>query len=104
VPGSTLGTLSEHLAGGAPQDLVAQLPDELATYLRRPGESVGESFSAEEFFRRISDRKGASEEAAPDHVRAVMETMKEMVSTGELVDLQEQLPRELAVMLGNNTV
>lgn len=84
--------------------MAAQLPDELAAYLRRPGESVGESFSAEEFFRRISDREGASEEAARDHARAVMETMKEMVSTGELIDLQGQLPRELAVMLGDNTV
>lgn len=99
---ATLATLSEHLAGGEPQDLAAQLPDELAAYLRRPGEGVGESFSAEEFFKRAGDREGVSEEAAREHVRAVVDTMKEMVSAGELEDLQEQLPSDLATMLARS--
>lgn len=95
---ATLGTLSEHLAGGEPQDLAAQLPDELAAYLRHSGESRGEAFPAGEFFRRVGDREGAPEEAAREHARAVIDTMKKMVSGGELEDLQRQLPPDLAPM------
>lgn len=99
---STLKTLSEHLAGGEPQNLAAQLPDELAKHLRHSGESEGEAFSAEEFFKRISDRTGASEAASREHARAVIEAINEMVSPGELGDLQEQLPPELAAMFGQD--
>lgn len=99
---ATLGTLSEHLAGGEPRDLAAQLPDELAAYMRHAGENRGEAFSAEEFFRRVGDREGTSRESAREHTRAVIETVREMVSPGELDDLRQQLPGDLAAMFGND--
>ena len=97
---ATLSTLSEHLAGGEPQDLAAQLPDELAEYLRHTGESQGESFSAAEFFRRVSDREGVTEEAARNHAKAVIQSVNEMVSAGELEDVKEQLPEDLGSLIG----
>lgn len=95
-----MGTLSEHLAGGEPQDLAAQLPDELAEYLRHAGEARGEPFSAAEFFRRISDREGVTEETARNHAKAVIQSMNEMVSAGELEDVKEELPEDLASLIG----
>ena len=51
----TLETLAERLLGGAVDNLAAQLPRELTLYLEQPNSGIGESFSLDEFFRRVSD-------------------------------------------------
>ncbi|WP_047863958.1 DUF2267 domain-containing protein [Rubrobacter aplysinae] len=78
------------------QGLAAQLPQGVAEYLRHEGESRGEPFSAEEFFRRAGSRTDVSIEAVRDSSRAVTEMMKQMLSAGELEDLRQRLSRDLA--------
>jgi uncharacterized protein (DUF2267 family) len=92
---ATLETLAERLAGGEAKDLAAQLPQGIDVHLRskRP-EEVGERFSLEEFFRRVSQREGVDLPKATYHARAVIEVLKEAVSKGEMDDVRAQLPAE----------
>ncbi len=91
---ATLETLAERLAGGEAKDLASQLPQEIAEHLRREWSGVGERFSLEEFFRRVSMREGIDLPDAVFHARAVIEVVKEAVSTGEIDDVRAQLPAE----------
>ncbi len=89
---ATLQTLSERLAGQEPQNLAAQLPDELGRYLDVPGK--GERFSVKEFFERVSKREGVDLPLSVYHARAVIDTIQEAVSAGEIENLRAQLPDE----------
>jgi len=91
---ATLETLAERLAGGEAKDLAAQLPPELAEHLRSGWSAMGERFSLEEFFRRVSQREGADLPEAVFHARAVIEVLSEAVSRGEMDDVRAQLPAE----------
>ncbi len=91
---ATLEILAERLAGGEANDLAAQLPQELAEYLRREWSGIGERFSLEEFFRRVSLREGVDLPDAIFHARAVIEVLTEAVSMGEINDVRAQLPAE----------
>jgi uncharacterized protein (DUF2267 family) len=90
----TLETLAERLAGGEAKDLAAQLPQELGEHLRRGWSGIGERFSLEEFFRRVSVREGVELPEAVFHARAVIAVLSEAVSKGELDDVRAQLPAE----------
>ncbi|SRR6266851_4822569 len=91
---ATLETLAERLAGGEAKDLAAQLPPELAEHLRGGWSAMGERFSLDEFFRRVSQREGADLPDAVFHARAVIEVLSEAVSQGEMDDVRAQLPAE----------
>ena len=91
---ATLETLAERLAGGEAKDLAAQLPQEIAEHLRREWSGIGERFSLEEFFRRVSLREGVDLPDAIFHARAVIEVLSEAVSIGEMDDVRAQLPAE----------
>jgi uncharacterized protein (DUF2267 family) len=87
--GATLGTLKERLAGKEPSDLAAQLPPEIVPYV----EGVGgrESFSVEEFYKRVARKEGASNDEAICHARAVATVLQTAVTGGELEDIRSQL-------------
>lgn len=91
---ATLGTLAEHLSGGEPQNLAAQLPPELADYTRYEGEEQGQVFSIDEFFERVGEREGADVGSAAHHSRAVISVLQEAVTGGEIGDIRSQLPSE----------
>ncbi len=91
---ATLEILAERLAGGEAKDLAAQLPPELAEHLRGGWSAMGERFSLEEFFRRVSQREGVDLPEAVFHARAVIEVLSEAVSQGEMDDVRAQLPAE----------
>jgi uncharacterized protein (DUF2267 family) len=91
---ATLETLAERLAGGEAKDLAAQLPPEIAEHLRGEWSAMGERFSLDEFFRRVSQREGADLPDAVFHARAVIEVLSEAVSRGEMDDVRAQLPAE----------
>ena len=55
---ATLETLGERLAGGEPKDLASQLPPEIGEHLLRGCAGIGERFSLDEFYRRVSVREG----------------------------------------------
>ena len=91
---ATLETLAERLAGGEAKDLAAQLPLEIAEHLRGQWSALGERFSLDEFFRRVSLREGIDLSDAVFHARAVIEVLSEAVSRGEMDDVRAQLPTE----------
>jgi uncharacterized protein (DUF2267 family) len=91
---ATLEILAERLAGGEAKDLAAQLPPELAEHLRGGWSAMGERFSLDEFFRRVSQREGVDLPDAVFHARAVIEVLSEAVSQGEMKDVRAQLPAE----------
>ncbi|MFA5529137.1 MAG: OsmC family peroxiredoxin [Thiohalomonadaceae bacterium] len=89
---ATLTTLSERLQGQEPFHLGAQLPHEIAEFLKGPTAGGGERFSSDEFFRRVCDKEGVDLPAAVYHARVVLEVLKEAVSPGEIDDVRAQLP------------
>jgi uncharacterized protein (DUF2267 family) len=91
---ATLETLAERLAGGEAKDLAAQLSLEIAEHLRGQWSALGERFSLDEFFRRVSLREGVDLSDAVFHARAVIEVLSEAVSQGEMDDVRAQLPTE----------
>src|SRR5438309_8372662 len=91
---ATLETLGERLAGGEVKDLASQLPRGIAEYLHYGLAGLGERFSLDEFYRRVSEREGEDLPRAVFHARAVIKVLSEAVSPGEIIDILDQLPRE----------
>lgn len=89
---ATLQTLAERMSGNEPAQLGAQLPRELAEYLRHDGAGSGERFDSDEFLKRVSEREGVDLPVSVYHVRAVIEVLREAVSPGEIRDVLDQLP------------
>jgi uncharacterized protein (DUF2267 family) len=89
---ATLQVLGQRLAGGAPGDLAAELPNELREYLPDPG--PGESFDLDEFFRRVSASEGVDLPVSIHHARVVIEVLQEAISPGAVSKVLDQLPDE----------
>jgi uncharacterized protein (DUF2267 family) len=87
---ATLETLAERVAPGEADDLAAQLPPELGVFLREP--DTTERFSVDDFFLRVAAKETADLPDAAHHARAVLAVLQEAVTTGELEDIQAQLP------------
>ena len=51
------------------------------------------------FERRVATREGVSLEQAHDHVRAVLQTLREAVGNDEFVDVTSQLPNEYVAVV-----
>jgi uncharacterized protein (DUF2267 family) len=78
-------------------DVAAQLPQEFARLLPR-GPSVDPP-TADEFAGRIARRTGLDGERAMRAAEAVVETLAERISGGEVEDLETRLPLELHTAL-----
>lgn len=87
---ATLETLAERIAPGEANDLAAQLPPELGMFLREI--DTIERFSVDDFFLRVAAKETADLPDAAHHARAVLAVLQEAVTTGELEDIQAQLP------------
>jgi len=87
---ATLETLAERIAPGEADDLAAQLPPELGTFLRDV--DTTERFSVDDFFLRVAAKETADLPDATHHARAVIAVLQEAVTTGELDDIRAQLP------------
>lgn len=95
---ATLQVLGERLAGGETGQLLAQLPPELSEHAAKPARA-GEAFGVDEFARRVGELEGCAPEIALEHAHAVLRTVAETVSDGELEDLQAQLPAGYETLL-----
>ena len=95
---ATLGTLKQRLAGYEPDNLAAQLPEDLADPLR--GEGGREGFALAEFYRRVAEKEDVDESRAIRHARAVALVLQEAVTTGEMDDVRHQLKDEYAELFG----
>jgi uncharacterized protein (DUF2267 family) len=91
---ATLQTLGERLAGGEVKDFASQLSPQLAQYALSGLAGMGERFSLDEFFARVSDREGVELPQAIHHARAVISVLEEAISKGEMNDIRSQLPHE----------
>jgi uncharacterized protein (DUF2267 family) len=96
---AVLSVLGEHLVGGSPHNLAAQLPPELADAL--PLEGGGEAFGIEEFELRVVQReaRGCSLADAHLHAVAVMTTVLTAIEPGEARKIAAQLPPEFGDLL-----
>jgi uncharacterized protein (DUF2267 family) len=89
---ATLTTLSERVVGKEASELAAQLPEEIGAYLRGREGEMGERFSLEEFYKRVSDRAGVSGSDAASYAKAIFATLNAAVSAGEYGDIKSNLP------------
>lgn len=90
---ATLGTLGERLAGGEPANLGAQLPEEFKYILSSQG-AVADTFSSDDFLKRVSEREGVDLPVAVHHARAVLSVLSEAVDEGALNHVRQQLPED----------
>jgi uncharacterized protein (DUF2267 family) len=96
---AALETLSERIVGDEASELADQLPEEIGTYLRGREGQMGERFSLEEFYRRVSDREGVDGPTAALHAKAVMSAINAAVTPGEYGDIQSNLPPDYKELL-----
>lgn len=96
---ATLETLAERLAGGAPSNLGAQLPQPIGSHLDREGDA--EQFGIDEFYRRVAEREseGVGEPEAVFHAKAVLSVVREAIQGRSFDDAIAQLPDEFADLL-----
>ncbi len=95
---ATLETLKERLAGNEPSNLAAQLPPEIAPYVE--GDGGRESFSVQEFYDRVAQKEGVSNDEAVRHARAVATVLQTAVTGGEIDDVRSQLGNEYEELFG----
>lgn len=88
---ATLETLSERISGGEANDLASQLPTELKGQLTSSPEDA-EEFPLDEFYRRVAERENVSLPDATLHAQAVVRTLREATTGGEMNDIRSQLP------------
>ncbi|TFV87097.1 DUF2267 domain-containing protein [Blastococcus sp. CT_GayMR20] len=95
---AVLGLLGQRLVDGERKDLAAQLPGELQDAVLTAGPQ--EAFGVEEFLRRVAGELSATEETARWDASAVLTTLAEAVSGGELNQILTQLPAGYAPLFG----
>lgn len=93
-----LGLLAQRLIDGERKDLAAQLPGELQDVVLTAGPQ--EVFGVEEFLRRLARDLSATEETARWDASAVLTTLAEAISGGELNQILTQLPAGYAPLFG----
>ena len=99
---STLATLGERITPEEATDLASQLPGELGVPLRR-AIRYPKDFSAADFVNRVAERDGIAPNDADKRVRAVLATLGEAVSEGQLEHVLSQLPTDyLELMAGTH--
>ncbi len=103
VTRTVLGLLAQRLDPGEADDLAAQLPTQAGAALTSP-DGQAESFGVREFLDRIAEATNATEATAQWDASAVLTTVAEAVSGGELNDVLTQLPSGYAVLFGKATL
>ncbi len=87
---ATLETLAERIKEGEADDLAAQLPLELGTFLKDV--ETTERFSVDDFFLRVAAKETADLPDAVHHARVVIDVLQDAITTGEVEDVLAQLP------------
>ncbi|MFI6206137.1 DUF2267 domain-containing protein [Streptomyces sp. NPDC051041] len=99
VSTAVLRVLASRITPEEAADLAAQLPAPLDDVLR-PERGHPETFGREEFLRRVAERTGARPRTAEWDACAVLATVAEAVSAGQVDHLLEQLPPDFAELFG----
>lgn len=98
---TVLDTLGERLNGTEPFSLGSQLPADVASALNPSVDRPAETFGITEFINRVADREGEDPERAQQQSVAVLSTLADAVSPGELNQLISQLPSGYAELFGH---
>jgi uncharacterized protein (DUF2267 family) len=98
VTRTVLAALGRRLGGGEANHLAAQLPADLADAVR--SDDTAETYGEQEFLRRLSEQLDATEETARWDASAVLSTVAEAVTGGQLNQLLTQLPSGYAELFG----
>lgn len=97
---AVLQVLAQRLTRGEAKDLAARLPAPLSQTVATDGDRPAESFGVEEFCARIAERTGARPRTALWDASAVLTTLADAVSPGELTQIISQLPSVYAMLFG----
>ena len=100
VSTAVLEVLATRLTPGEAGDLAAQLPGPLPHALTGPRPGAAERFGVEEFCRRVAERTGGLPPTAEWDASAVLSTVADSVSGGELNHVISQLPSGYAPLFG----
>ncbi|MET7572155.1 DUF2267 domain-containing protein [Streptomyces sp. NPDC005492] len=100
VTEEVLSVLAGRISPGEVDDLASQLPGPLEQVLTDAERHQAESYGIEEFYRRIGERTGARPRTAVWDASAVLTTVADAVSGGELNQVISQLPSGYAVLFG----
>ncbi len=92
---ATLTTLAQHVPEQYARDLAAQLPRPAADWFEE-GAAQQETFDADTFTVRVAELADLSESDVAEHARAVIGTLSEAVTAGEIEKLIGLLPGDLA--------
>jgi uncharacterized protein (DUF2267 family) len=97
----TMTVLAETISAKETKDLLAQLPKSLRDRVPVSGEVI--TMRPIEFVARVAELTGSStNDEAEMQVRAVLATLTEAVTTGEMRDISEELGDEYADLLGRS--
>jgi uncharacterized protein (DUF2267 family) len=94
---ATLKTLSERITTGEAQDIAGRLPDGLRSCLDPDGPP--ETFSLDEFLRRVTERARVDRSHAERDAEAVFAALWSAVGPDEFADMRSQLPKDFDPLL-----
>lgn len=100
VARAVLGTLARRMTLRETEDLAAQLSAPLDRFLLAGRTERPESFGVAEFLRQVADVTGARPRTAEWDASAVLCTVGESISGGELNQVLSQLPSDYAALFG----
>ncbi|MER6734496.1 DUF2267 domain-containing protein [Streptomyces puniciscabiei] len=100
VTEAVLSVLAQRIGPGEVEDLASQLPGPLGPGLAGAKQSQPERFGIEEFHRRVAARVGGRPRTAQWDAGAVLTTVADSVSGGELNQVLSQLPSSYAALFG----
>lgn len=95
-----LGVLARRISPGEVDDLASQLPRPLGQSLTEAKRERAENFGIEEFYHRVAERTGARPRTAQWDASAVLTTVADVISGGELNQVISQLPSSYAALFG----
>jgi uncharacterized protein (DUF2267 family) len=104
---ATLATLGEFIDKTERSNLAAQIPNELKEFLyaeKPPLEEAGRPIDKpdlEEFYTRVIARADLDRRDIEPQAKAVIETLQEAVSSGEIKDVLHDLPGDYAELFRN---
>lgn len=99
VTRAVLRVLSERLPGGESAHLAAQLPGGLQDAMP-DGDAPAPSYGVEEFVSRVATELGTTPEVAKWDASAVLTTVAESITGGQLNQVLSVLPSGYAVLFG----
>lgn len=98
ITDTVLKTLSDRLTEKEAFDLASQLPHELQGIVGGAKERVVK-MDRQEFVNKVADNLNIAPDESERYIKATFSVLKSAVAPGEIRDVLDQLPKDLAAML-----